>query len=533
MKSRPFSMFLLIMMIISLTACMKGSENPTDGYSANTEAATTSEVDFTNLSVEEITPVSFSSGRASIQIADRTTSYLLILNAANTLPGNYGLQLADESAPLLQLPHLEVEKGLEDPDSALFHQFLNESGAEMAQSPEFQQLGSRSSFSALTKTMAVGDKQTFKVLSSMTSLSRYEQVEATLRVVTDDLLFFVEDDSADHISDEEIQDLANKFQNTILPTDRSLFGNESDINGDSHISIVMTCVTNRMASSGIVTGFFFPGDLYASSSVNPASNEQEIFYTLLPDPNGRCGIPISSDFALTNILPGVLAHEYQHMISFNRHVFLGNGKTEEPWLNEALSHLAEDLNGFGLENYSRVKLFLSRPNATPLISAASPTLAERGAGYAFLRYLYEQSGNGQQFLQNLLEGKATGVSNIVSSFASGDSSFDEFPEFLNNWSIALALTDTNMTTDPRFNYEPRGTDATSGNPTGLCLRCTANDGRGTILNGPSIVEVESYPLTSNLNATAAQFFLIQDAPTDLWIQSTGSPTLTGSILRLE
>ncbi|MBI2500275.1 MAG: hypothetical protein HYW02_02130 [Deltaproteobacteria bacterium] len=349
-----------------------------------------------------------------------------------------------------------------------------------------------------------------------------------MRAITSNLLVYVDKEASDNIKDDEIEELALNFDQNSIPLERDLFGNESDLNNDGYISVLMSGVTNGMASSGgIVTGFFFPADLYSKRASNPCSNEQEIFYTLVPDPKGEFGVPITAEFATQNILPGVLCHEYQHMISFNRHALLGEGKTEEPWLNEAISHLAEDLCGYGLENYSRVKLFLDKPNTTSLVPTTSPSLAERGAGYLFLRYLYEQQPKGEAFLRNLLEGNSSGAENIVASFGDG-----EFADLLNRWSLTLALSELGLTSDSKYNYQTPFKHSVTGNRSGICLRCDAEDGRGTILKGPAMAEVDSFPIAVNLNATSSQILIVSDPPSSLGIIGTGGPNLTGTMLRL-
>ncbi len=530
---QQFRGFLAIAVIIAVTGCQQTEEGMEEAGYDEMDVTTASYNGFDDLDLVDINPVDFEKGAASVSISSSSTSgtQLLIVSAASTTSSTYTLQLADSSLSALSssLPALNLESA-EEPEESQFHQLLGEAAGLMAESGDVIH---RSSLASLTTTPKVGSEETFKVLTSITSLAKYREVNATLKEMTDDLLFYVDEDAEGQIEESDISDLASKFQDLILPLDRSLFGRESDVNSDGHITILMSCRINQIsASGGIVTGFFFPGDLYGSSGNNPASNEQEIFYTLCPDPEGKFGVPISSDFALNNILPGVLAHELQHMISFNRHVLAGGGRVEEPWLNEALSHLAEDLSGFGLENYSRFRLFLSSPSTTSLIPATSPTLAERGAGFSFLRYLYEQHPDGDSFLRTLLTGTETGVENVVKGYGGSDSGFDEFGEFLNRWSIALAVTDTGITNRSELTYRPRTRDSLTGNPTGICLRCTADDGRGTVLSGPAMVDVESFPLVTSVSAGASQFFVIKEAPAGIAIQSAGSPTLTGTLLRL-
>lgn len=521
------SIFLL------LSGC-GGSDRDSQAGSSNTETTAVDSTDLSNLKLTDLNQLSFSSGKGSIQIAQKpNATYILTLSSTNTTPGAYAVQVSDESVPssatLFQA--LESDETV-DPETELFHQYLMESGVALSES-EVPLETTESSLSAL-KTAKAGEKQTFKVLSSMTSITQYAEVEAELRVVTDNLYFYVDSSVKDQVKDEEIQKLADIFEETIIPTERPIFGSESDINGDTHTTILLSCTTNGMATSGgIVTGFFFPGDLYANSGSNPASNEMEIFYTLVPDPKGKCGVPISNDFAFDNILPGVLAHEYQHMISFNKHVILEGGSVEAPWLNEALSHLAEDWTGLGKENPSRVKLFLDHPDQAALIPSTSPRLAERGGSYLFIRYLCEQHPDCPQFLKNLTTGKETSVDNVVKAFGGQDSSFDEFSEFLNQWSIALLLSNTGATTDSRYNYKERQKHANTDYYTGICLRCDPEDGRKTILAGPALTYLNSAAVTANLYASSTQFYRISSNAEAVTINASGGPNLAGSLIQLE
>ena len=72
------------------------------------------------------------------------------------------------------------------------------------------------------------------------------------------------------------------------------------------------------------------------------SNAGEIFYALVPDPAGQYSCAHTATEALFNV-SGTFVHEMQHMISFFHHVVARGGEPEEPWLNEGLSHIAEEL----------------------------------------------------------------------------------------------------------------------------------------------------------------------------------------------
>ena len=47
---------------------------------------------------------------------------------------------------------------------------------------------------------------------------------------------------------------------------------------------------------------------------------------------------------MSSVTPGTLAHEYQHLINAGRRLYVNNANAfEDMWLNEGLSHIAEEL----------------------------------------------------------------------------------------------------------------------------------------------------------------------------------------------
>lgn len=491
---------------------------------------------FDDLALGEIETFDINSASATLDFTEATADdeYLLVINATDTTPSTYSLRLTGDSLATLSLGTQDVEQDTQPGDAASqFHQLMRESETLFRESGNYEEV-TVSDQAGLQATLKIGDEKSFRVLSSLNSITAYKDVTATLKFASDNLAIYLDLSSGSTLSDSALEKLASEFADIALPLERGLFGRESDINADGRITILMSCVLNQMGSSGgIVTGFFFPGDLYQRSTVNPVSNAQEILYTMVPDPEGKCGTPVSVDFAIKNILPGVLAHEYQHMNSFNQHVLVNRGPTEDPWLNECLSHFTEDITGFGNENPSRVAIFLSQPAATALIPSTAPNLSERGACYTFLRYLYEQSEDGDAFISNLFKTSLTGVANLEQAFAGRDPDFDEFPEFMNRWSMALGLSETGVTDDPKYNYKPRTAHPQTGNLTGLCTRCNTQDGRGTVLSGPVMATLTKYTATTNVKSTATQFYRVKQPSGKITLNASGNPTLVGAIAKLQ
>ena len=119
----------------------------------------------------------------------------------------------------------------------------------------------------------------------------------------------------------------------------------ADLDGDGHVVVLLTPVANRMSIAsecvqrGYVTGFFYGVDLLER---DPHSNRGEVFYGFVPDSTGRYSCAhTASDVERT--LQATFPHELQHLISFNQHVLVRGGAPEATWLNEGLSHAAEEL----------------------------------------------------------------------------------------------------------------------------------------------------------------------------------------------
>lgn len=389
--------------------------------------------------------------------------------------------------------------------------------------------------SGVSPALTVGAQETFRVLNSLTDVTQYVEVTGQVMCVNSEVAIYVDtevltNNPAD-LPVTDIETLCNIYQRD-LPAERDFFGGYPDINGDGVVTALITSQVNKLGGSGggIITGFFYSGDLFARSSSIPSSNQREIVYLVAPDSAGIYGPRVSRGFAMSNFLPAVFFHEVQHLISYYQHTILRTGSPESSWLNEAMSHLAEDLVGYGRENYSRYSLYLASPQSYALVSSGGPNLAQRGAGYLFLRYLYEQSGKSSTFLRNLIQTTATSVNNIEQAFAGSQSDFDEMEEFLRNWAAAIGYTNRSLTSGNRFQYQPRTVNATTNNYEGVCMICSANDGRGTTLAGPAYGTF-SNSTSYNVRGTGTRFLRVSPVPSSINISGSSSAVPQAIILR--
>lgn len=381
--------------------------------------------------------------------------------------------------------------------------------------------------------VSVNDTDTFRVLDSLTDTTQYVEVTATAKCVNDKVAVFVDNEvlttNPADFPQSDINTVCSLYQ-THTTQLQSWLGTYSDINSDGVVVALVTSQINKLSGgSGIVTGYFYSGDFFARSGSIPASNAREIVYLRAPDSAGLYGTAVTNSFMMSNFLPPVYAHELQHLISYYQHTIARSGSSEATWLNEGLSHLIEDLVGENVENPSRYDLYLASPQSYSLVSSTA-SLAQRGASYLFLRYLYEQSDNSTTFLTNLVQTTNTGVANVEAAFPNAPSDLNTFEEFMLNWAAALGYTDRGISSSSRYNYDSRGTHATSGNPTGVCLICAANDNRGTVLSGPTY-STYSGSTSYSIRDSAIRFLKLSSTPSSVSISAGASSSPAAIVLR--
>lgn len=501
----------------------------------------------------EVRPLTFDpSGQASLQFGELSggEEFALIFFAANSQPNNFGIQvksgtLSESDPRLLQAPAplLREDSGSEDP-TTLLHSILREEEALIGQAMNAGDGGKalaadgNEKFASIAQpwkeSCANGQGMLVKILASMSNTDQYELVCARHYQTTGNADYFVDEASLDLIPAALLNPVIEEFEKKI-DRERELLGRETDVNGDGRFAVCFCSGVNRLGAQvgGYVTGFFFGADLFPQSSL-PASNEKEILFISVPDPTGRYGIPVASEFWASNIASSVLPHEYQHMINYRYKVFDHSIGAEEGWANEGLSHLLEDLNASdsnplpftGKENPSRVGLFLESPEQASFISGT--TLAQRGGAYLFFRYLYEQSdlgrypnvNSGRDLLQELIQSPYKGVHNIEE--ATGWS----FRNLLLDFYATVQLSQTGITEDPRYNFH------------GINLFGDQNDNRGTILAGVNSKALVGFPIQDAVRSPGGLFFnlaapAIKGAGSKLQLVADPNMVPGGALIRIQ
>jgi hypothetical protein len=206
------------------------------------------------------------------------------------------------------------------------------------------------------------------------------------------------------------------------------------------------------ATSGFIAGFVLLNDLAPNILPAGTSNGAEIFYSMVPDPNAEYGNAFPKTL-VDDVVPGTLAHEFEHMISNGyRFVTLGRGTNpsyiQETWLEEGMAHMAEDLNAMDDQNIRRANLYLAEPYLHSLLGNADltsrDTLQQRGGIFLFLRYLSDQLGEG--ILTTIVRSRNVGIASVESVTGVG------FHTSVNDYLAALYLSDRGISTDTKYEY---------------------------------------------------------------------------------
>lgn len=317
---------------------------------------------------------------------------------------------------------------------------LRELERQLAQSPGAHDLVPRETPGEMAAMVAAATFQatrTFRVLGNLDGTT-FVTVTAGLKYLGDNLAIYQDVDAPLGFTDAQLTEFGKLFDDVLYPLGIQTFGDVSDIDATGKIIVLMTqrinaLVARNECSNGIVTGYFYGFDL---SSTSTNSNRGEVFYALVPDPEGAhsCSVSVAS---VQRIVPATFIHELQHMISYNQHVLARRGQQEKVWLNEGLSLIAEEMGskyyeqkypaplgranpeqlfpdssqGFIVPNLNYAYDYLAAPEQSSVTSFDDfGTLPERGAAWLFLRWLGDQKGEG--IYRQLVQTNLTSIENV-------------------------------------------------------------------------------------------------------------------------
>lgn len=380
-------------------------------------------------------------------------AFLVVPQATTTIPGaqaDFRL-LGDTTVTVAVAPPPPPPP---PPVSLRFHDYLRGRETEFARVPKPPLVPAAGA--ELAAPIEVGDRRDFRVCDTITcnDPDEFAPVTAVARYVGDHAAIFLDEDApSNNLTDRDFQELGGLFDLDLYEVATAAFGSESDIDRNGHVIILMTPVVNGLTpasqcETSIITGFFYGIDIEPSYQKDERSNKGEIFYALAPDPQGTVSCAHTEE-RIRRLVPVTFVHELQHMISYHQHVLVRGGDSEQLWLNEALSHLSEELAGFHFDALNddtlftrfvigdlyNAYIFLRAPIQHPMLFSSEGTgsLEERGAAWLFLRWLMDQFGATTS--RRLVETSRTGADNVAAAVG------EPFARIVSEWMLANYVSD--------------------------------------------------------------------------------------------
>lgn len=258
------------------------------------------------------------------------------------------------------------------------------------------------------QTYQVGDHEIFWA-HNLTDKT-YSQVEARLMHISEHAYFWVDINQIG--APVAWGAVGDRFDQTYEAV-RQAFGTESSpgVDGDPRLYILNT---DRL---GDVGGYFGAINLLPQV-LDPYSNGHEMFFISI---NGTRDIG-------THSYNRILAHEFQHMIHDNV------DQNEEGWLDEGLSHLAQQIAGMRGDEW--VKAYMLDPDQSLWYWGGDNS--DYGQSYLFVDYLFERFG--QDFISALVANPANGFTGIDRTLVD-IGHYQTVEEVYGDYMVALAFND--------------------------------------------------------------------------------------------
>ncbi len=287
---------------------------------------------------------------------------------------------------------------------------------------------------------SVGETRTFFVNPKYDDFSR-TSIAATLRHISDRAYFYVDDSFWNEISFSSrnslmanIQELARQFDDVIYPKETQFWGSEPNpgIDGDVRITILLE---NLNPGNG---GYFETVNLF-QRKIAESSNEREMI--------------VVSVESFGDLAKSFLAHEFQHLISFNQKELLRD-TNEDIWLNELRSEYSITLVGFndvfdGSSLERRLDTFLS--DTSDSLTEWPNVPLDYAHAIMFGQYLVEQFG--PEILSETLKTNKSGIDSLNNYFLSKGIN-ENFSSVFGKWLAAIFLNDTSQNSN--FGYQKQG-----------------------------------------------------------------------------
>lgn len=278
------------------------------------------------------------------------------------------------------------------------------------------------------------EEKQFYVANTENQTSEPHRIKAIKYYSSDGLEVWINKDDyllLEETTTQKLNELLEKTEKIIFPKVRTIWGACADINDDKKIALIF-CSTINKENKAI--GFFNPNDFFKKNenqneeSYNPYSNEMDILYVAIPSND--------ASYNSSSIL-ATIGHEYTHAINLTHKTYnrLSNNEEnvlqEETFLDEGLSHLSENLCGYGVSggNIDFFRKYLENPGLYSFCKNdylnRSDSVGQRGAMTLFLSWIFWKQGGitwdssnniidngGISFLRNIVNADSVGWETI-------------------------------------------------------------------------------------------------------------------------
>ncbi|PLS01485.1 Ig-like domain-containing protein [Neobacillus cucumis] len=326
------------------------------------------------------------------------------------------------------------------------------------------------------KSFAIGDTKAFWVSNIETNTDYQINAELLYSGTKSNVWVY-----NDQITAADAQKLGQEFDAKIKPIVNTNFGPESDVDGNGKVNILCYDIQDGFnGSGGYVAGYFSPYDLFAQ----PDSNQMEVFYI---DTYPAMGLGSTKDVTEAY---STLAHEFQHMVNFNRTAFIeGSSSQMDTWLDEGLAMAAEQMyTGTALTNridYYNYSDSITAGHSLLYWDDYGDVLANYSLSYLFAQYLKVQTGQGDKIFKEVLENPNNdyrAVEAVIQKYIGPSMTFGKF---MTSFREALLLK------------QPTGLYGFKGDPAFNALTPKIYTGSGTDLHGGgALVKVANLPFTA-------------------------------------
>jgi len=263
-------------------------------------------------------------------------------------------------------------------------------------------------------------------------------------IVTDDA------NPAVGLSTADYEEVGTQFDTQVYPSVTGLYGIPSDIDANGRVVLFFTGAANTYSVPGDNSVAHFRDRDLLDQSECPTSNHGEVIYLQVADVTGALGISWPVSMIKGNSAPAA-AHALVHMIVDSRRGAAGS-PFEEHWLAEGLAAIGNEriftdgsrlgthnnitvsmittgtgavtastrvtfFNDYANQSFTAWRTWMQAPSRTGFLDGIS-SLATRGAGWSFLRYMADRAAAGstvaeKTFLYDVANASTSGVANLT------------------------------------------------------------------------------------------------------------------------